>query len=198
MSGLIDCGTGQRDIDLDRPDLTSGDVTAVFARLFDTYANPLRGYLAGRVGADVADDIVADTFLVALRKRATYDPSAASVRAWLYGIAINLSRTHRRTEIRALRATARARGHSEEHTPADNDIAIADRVDAQNRVRGLAKALAALPDQDRDVLLLNSWAGLSPTEIALALGMPASSVRSKLHRVRHRLATLLTDKETRR
>jgi hypothetical protein len=46
---------------VERPDLAARDPKEIFARLFDEYARPLRGYLAGRVGAHVADDLVAET-----------------------------------------------------------------------------------------------------------------------------------------
>ncbi|WP_153036132.1 RNA polymerase sigma factor [Amycolatopsis sp. YIM 10] len=173
----------------DRPVL---DGPASFAQLFDTYARPLRGYLAGRVGEHVADDLVAETFLIAWRKRAVYDPALAPIRGWLYGIATNLVRTHVRQEIRGLRATARAHGRREHIGDLGHDALVADRVDAQRRMRQLAGALTELTEQERDVLLLTSWAGLEPVEVAAALGLPASTVRSRLHRLRQRLQALLT------
>ncbi|QKV73018.1 RNA polymerase sigma factor [Amycolatopsis sp. Hca4] len=178
---------------LDRPDLAARDPREIFARLFDEYAPPLRGYLAGRVGVHVADDLVAETFVVALRRRASYDPERAPVRGWLYGIATNLLRNHVRQEVRGFQLTARA---GVEDRPAENhDAAVAGRVDAAARLRVLAAELAALSEQDRDVLLLTSWAGLEPAEVAEALGVPASTVRSRLHRVRHRLQALLVPTE---
>lgn len=57
-------------------------------------------------------------------------------------------------------------------------------MDAEAAVRGLARGLAALSPGDRDVLLLTSWAGLDHNEVAAALGIPAGTVRSRLHRVR--------------
>jgi RNA polymerase sigma factor (sigma-70 family) len=167
------------------------DTTEAFAELFDTYAGPIRGYLAGRVGEHVADDLVAETFLIALRRWHTYDPEQAPVRGWLYGIATNLVRNHVRQEVRGLRATARAHGRRVEQ-PAGHDLHVAERVDAQRSAQRLASALARLSPQERDVLLLTSWAGLEPVEVAVALGIPASTVRSRLHRVRHRLQAVLT------
>jgi len=178
---------------LDRPDLAARDPKEIFARLFDEYAPPLRGYLAGRVGVHVADDLVAETFVVALRRRASYDPAKAPIRGWLYGIATNLLRNHVRQEVRGFRLTAKA---GVEDRPAENhDAAVAGRVDAAARLRVLAAGLAALSEQDRDVLLLTSWAGLEPAEVAEALGVPASTVRSRLHRVRHRLQAQLVPTE---
>ncbi|SFR26004.1 RNA polymerase sigma-70 factor, ECF subfamily [Lentzea waywayandensis] len=173
-----------------RPDLATQDPKEVFAWLFDAYAGQIRAYLAGRVGPDVADDLVAETFLVALRRRRTYDPTQATARSWLYGIATNLLRNHVRQEVRGLRLTSRAAGGETEVE--NHDTVVADRVDAAARMRALAGALAQLGEQDRDVLLLTSWAGLEPAEVADALGVPSSTVRSRLHRLRHRLQSLLT------
>lgn len=174
---------------VDRPDLVTRDPREVFAALFDEYAHPLRGYLAGRVGHAVADDLVAETFLVALRRRTSYDPAKASIRSWLYGIATNLLRNHVRQEERFFQLSARV--GAGERSVENHDTLVAGRVDAAARLRTLAGALAQLSEQDRDVLLLTSWAGLEPAEVAEALGVPASTVRSRLHRLRQRLQALL-------
>ncbi|MCY7342377.1 MAG: hypothetical protein LH603_11180 [Pseudonocardia sp.] len=84
-----------------------------FAQLYDRHAAPVRGYLARRVGADLADDLVAQTFLVAFDKRTTFDLSRPDARPWLFGIATALVRRHRRDEIRGYRALARAGGSAE-------------------------------------------------------------------------------------
>ncbi|TLW93070.1 RNA polymerase sigma factor [Saccharomonospora piscinae] len=181
--------------DDDRPDLAGGDPEVVFARLFDAHAGALRSYLAGRVGAQVADDLVAETFLLALRRRAAYDPGRGPVRAWLFGIATNLVRSHVRQEVRALRATVRAAREDPGAVPERPDVRVAERIDAQRRTRRLATALAGLARADRDILLLSSWADLTPTEIGQALDMPASTVRSRLHRLRSRLRAAVLDAE---
>lgn len=174
----------ERIVDDTRPNLTGEDPAAAFAALFDSHASALRGYLAGRVGVDTADDLVAETFLIALRKRTDYDPATASVRGWLYGIATNLLRNHTRTELRKYRATERLSAEAVQ----SHDACVAAQVDAQ---RQLARALPRLSEQERDLLLLTSWAGLDPSEIATALNLSASTVRSRLHRVREKLQTMI-------
>lgn len=175
------------------PDLagmSERDLATTFGRLFDDHAGALYRYLAARVGPTVAEDIVGDTFLVALRDRTTYDPARASVRPWLFGIATNLLRRHMRTEVRALRATARVVQQADaEDAHADR---VTDQVDAASRVRELAGALAQLSEADRDVLLLTSWSDLNATEVADALGIPSGTVRSRLHRVRRWLRSHTT------
>ncbi len=167
----------------DRPDLGGPDPAPVFGMLFDAHAAPLQRYLARRVGTDTAHDLVAETFLVALRRRETYRPEAGTARAWLYGIATNLLRHHVRTETRALNATARLAA-ADQVVSAGHDGRVAERVDAQLRAAQLAGALAELSVADRDTLLLVSWAGLEPGEVAEALGIPPGTVRSRLHRIR--------------
>lgn len=179
----------ERAVDGTRPDLNGEDPAVAFAALFDTHAPGLRGYLAGRVGIDTADDLVAETFLVALRKRHAYDPAEAPVRGWLYGIATNLLRNHVRRELRGYRATERLHAETEH----GHDARVASQVDAQ---RQLARALPRLSAQERDLLLLTSWAGLDPSEVATALNLPASTVRSRLQRVRVKLQAMLTGEQS--
>lgn len=157
-----------------------------FGRLFDVHAQPLHRYLARRVGRDVANDLVSETFLVALNQRDSYDPERGAVRPWLYGIATNLLHRHTRTEVRALRAHARSAARAA-GAESGHDSRVAARVDAAALAAQLARALAKLSEGDRDVLLLTSWAGLDSPEIADALGIPVGTVRSRLHRVRRTL-----------
>jgi RNA polymerase sigma-70 factor (ECF subfamily) len=135
------------------------------------------------VGASAADDLVSETFLVALNQRHNYDPRRGVVRSWLYGIATNLLRRHVRQEVRFLQAAARSAGHTP-GAEASHETRVADRLDAVAMAAQLAGALAALSEGDRDVLLLTSWAGLDSTEVADALDIPVGTVRSRLHRVR--------------
>lgn len=78
-----------------------------FSTLFDRYFTALHGYASRRLGGAGGDDVAAETFLVAFRQRDRFDPRRGTVRAWLYGIATNLVREHRRIEERGYRAHAR-------------------------------------------------------------------------------------------
>lgn len=168
----------------DGPD--PSDRTDVFARLYDEHAPALQRYLARRIGPETADDLVAETFLAAITGHANYD-AEQPIRPWLYGIATNLLRRHLRQERRRYRATARLAAL--DRPGINHDSLVADRVDADTRVRALAAALAKLAGPDLDVLLLTSWAGLDSNEVAEALGIPVGTVRSRLHRVRKSLRT---------
>jgi RNA polymerase sigma-70 factor (ECF subfamily) len=109
-------------------------------------------------------------------------------RPWLFGIATNLVRRHRRSERVRLQAYARL----EVDGAVDGvEASAVARVDSQSVRRELAIALGKLRDGDRDALLLMAWAELSYEEIAEALGIPVGTVRSRINRARRRLRELL-------
>jgi RNA polymerase sigma factor (sigma-70 family) len=161
-----------------------------FAAIYDRYFGEVYRYVAGRLGRDVADDLAAETFLVAFRKRDRFDPGRGSVRPWLYGIATNLVAQHRRDETRRYRALARA-GRRVLNSAESLDDRVADTVTAERLGRQLASALVDLGHGDRDVLLLVAISGLSHKEIALALGIPYGTVGSRLNRARKELRKAL-------
>lgn len=157
---------------------------AAFAEIFHRHFAAIHGYVARRLGADAADDIAAEVFLAAFRRRGRFDPARGTVRPWLFGIATRLIGTHRRAEGRRYRALAR--------TPADrfedgHEDLVAARVTAGGAGEDLAGALARLPRGDRDVLLLVALADLSYEEVGQALGLKTGTVASRLHRARRRL-----------
>jgi RNA polymerase sigma-70 factor (ECF subfamily) len=164
-----------------------------FAGLYDRHAGVLLRYVGRRLGDGAADDIVADTFLAAFRRRHRYDLSIDDARPWLYGIAANLIGKHSRAEVRMLRAYARSGADPVLVGPcAASQLDEADsRVSSAAVRRELAAALAALPAGERDVLLMAAWADLSYAEIAAALRIPVGTVRSRLHRARTRIRTAL-------
>ena len=154
-----------------------------FAEIFHRYFAAIHRYASARLGAGAADDIAAETFLAAFRQRERYDLSRRDARAWLFGIATNLIRRHRRDEVRLYRALERARDASavarvrRRRYPADADF-------AQSRLAG---ALAVLKAGDREALLLIAYGELSYAEAADALGIPPGTVGSRLNRARKRV-----------
>ena len=165
------------------------DGLPALAELYDEHARPLHGYLSRRVGPDVADDLVADTFLLLWEHRHRYDPSRASPKAWLYGLATNVLRGHTRTEVRRLRALARHGGRRA--VSGELSSRVVDIADARHLAGRLAKAVAGLRAEERDALLMVAWADLAPTEIAEVLDVPVGTVRSWLHRARNKLRGLV-------
>jgi len=160
----------------------------LFEAIFRRYFGRIHHYLAARVGGKIADDLAAEVFTTAFAQRQRYDLARDCARPWLYGIATNLAGTYRRQEQRRYRALARA--GTQAVAPSDEDL-IAERVSAAAAGPALATALAGLGGGDRDVLLLVAVAGLDNQEVALALGIPSGTVRSRLSRARARLRASL-------
>ena len=161
---------------------------AVVAEWFDLHVDAVHRYVARRVGAHTARDVVADTFRIALEHFGDYDPSRGSERSWLFGVATNLVRRHWRTEERRLRTHAAAAGART--VPGDPLLEVEDALDARRRLERLIDAVCRLSVEDRDLLVLVAWEGLSATEVSAVLGIPKGTVRSRLSRVRSQLRTL--------
>ncbi|GAA2275860.1 RNA polymerase sigma factor [Nonomuraea roseoviolacea subsp. roseoviolacea] len=159
-----------------------------FAAVFDRHYAGIHAYAARRLGGGLADDVAAETFLIAFDKRARYDVSHPDARPWLYGIASNLIARHRRAEVRQYRALARA---GADDAAEDHAERVAGAVDAGARTARLAAALAEIADGDRDVLLLVAWAELTSEQAGNALGIPAGTARSRLHRARKKIQAAL-------
>ncbi|MEV7888840.1 RNA polymerase sigma factor [Streptomyces sp. NPDC002817] len=162
-----------------------------FEILFHRYADDIHRYAARRLGAEAADDLMAETFVIAFQQRHRYDLSRPQARPWLYGIVTNLVGQHRRAEARRLRAFSRVASTG----TGDGGEALADRVvarvGAEHSRAQLAGALAKLPARYRDVLLVIAWGDLDYAEAAEALGIPVGTVRSRLNRARTRLRDAL-------
>jgi RNA polymerase sigma factor (sigma-70 family) len=182
---LADAGTGTTDAETIR---LSRREPERFADIFDRYYTEVHGYVARRLGPGLADDVAAETFLIAFDRRDRYDSAHPVARPWLYGIASNLVSRHHRAEVRQYRALARVGPPGPVDGPAEQ---IAGRVDAQATRGRLAAALAAIATEDRDVLLLVAWAGFSGEEAARALDIPSGTARSRLHRARKKVRAAL-------
>jgi RNA polymerase sigma factor (sigma-70 family) len=147
-----------------------------FVVQFWEHGPAVHAYLARRAGRQGADDIFGEVWLRAFRARATYDHRTPDPRPWLYGIA---------------RYTLRAYWQQQHRGRPPMYEALADpwdeadhRLDANRRLTELRHALARLPDDEREVLLLVAWERLSPTEAAEVIGIPPGTARSRLHRAR--------------
>jgi RNA polymerase sigma-70 factor (ECF subfamily) len=143
-----------------------------FPRVYAYVASLLRDRSA-------AEEVTAQAFERAYRKRSTYRPARGSAEAWLFGIARHAALD----ELRRLKRRATLEGEPEDihaTTPEDH----ADAVVRRATVRA---ALAGLDPRDRDLVALKFHAGLSNAEIGRVLGMSESNVGTKLHRVMQRL-----------
>jgi RNA polymerase sigma-70 factor (ECF subfamily) len=145
--------------------------------MWNQHAGRVYAYAARRVGRDGADDVVADTFVVAWRNRMSR-PSREL--PWLYGVARRVIADRRRSGERLARLVDRLA----DIAPASNTYGADDHLAA-------AGALDSLSEEDREVLLLTAWEGLPAADAARVLGVTAPSYRMRLSRARRRLARAL-------
>jgi RNA polymerase sigma-70 factor (ECF subfamily) len=144
-----------------------------FDELFERYRQPLYGYFRRRLAdRERAEDLTQETFLAVLRARERYEPRA-SVRTYLYGIAVKLLAAERRKPV-----------------PAESPVewACEPRPDETLWVR---QALERLEPIEREVLMLREYEQLSYAEISALLEIPLNTTRTRLFRARMALKTHL-------
>jgi RNA polymerase sigma factor (sigma-70 family) len=150
-----------------------------FGQVFDRHVDAIYGYLCRRVGHTSAEELTSETFTRAFDGRERFVGEDAL--PWLYGIASNLIRHHARAERRQLAAYARVASRD---AGVHVDDELEGRMDAAAMVGTLAEALGRLRPDERDVLLMHVWQGLSYRDIADALGIAVGTVGSRLTRAR--------------
>lgn len=148
---------------------------------FHTHADRLLGYLLRRCpDRSVAEDVLQETFLVALRRHRDV-PTEPDVFPWLCGTARRVLANHTRSARRRDALAQRVEAHTGEHVddlgPAEVELRMA-----------LATSLRHLSDTDQELLVLVACERFSVAQIALATGSRAGTVAVRLHRARARLA----------
>lgn len=155
------------------------DPQARFEELYRAHADRVHAYALRRTSASVADDVVADVFLVAWRRlrEVPEDPLP-----WLLGVARRVLANRRRGDSRAAALHVRLAGaHRSDQPGAPQDIAG----------EHVLSALAGLGERDRELLMLIAWEGLDQAEVAATLGVRRGTLAVRLHRARQRFADAL-------
>jgi RNA polymerase sigma-70 factor, ECF subfamily len=151
-----------------------------FEALYRESRDDLFAYVAGLLrDRSAAEDVTAQAFERAYRRRRTFDPDRGTMRAWLFGIARNA----------ALDELRRRKRHAELLTdPVDVDApAPADSAEVALRSEALRAALGNLSPRERELVALKFFAGLANTEIATVIQTTESNVGTRLHRVLEKL-----------
>ena len=157
-----------------------------FGRLYRDQGRAILSYALARVDdPDDAPDVVAETFLVAWR-RLEEVPIGPRERLWLYGVA--------RRVIANLHRSARRRTRLAERLAETLRTEIAAHPAPEGAPAEIVEAMAELGEENRELLLLVSWEGLSPAEAGRVLGISALAARSRLHRARRRLRAVLDER----
>ena len=150
---------------------------ARFESLFFAYCPQVRSYARRRVGADVADDVVGEVFVVAWRR---LDEVPEDALPWLLGCARRVIANQQRGARRRDALVERLR-----------QAGAPDFLEEVRESGELRVALAALSERDREVLMLVAWEELRPAQAAVVLGCSERAFAMRLHRARRKLAAEL-------
>ena len=154
---------------------------AMFSSLYERHLRAVACYVARRTGPELSEDLTAEVFVRAFRKRAVFRDDHGSALPWLLGIANHLIADHRRAERRRLEMLQRlARTR-----PGSSETSVGVLAPE------LVGELLRLPAADRDTLLLVVWGELSYAEAATALSVPVGTIRSRIARARQRLGAAI-------
>ena len=152
---------------------------ASFERAYVQYLPAVSGYLFRRVERQHVEDLAADVFAIAWRRRASV--ADGEELPWLYRIAANVVANHRRRQSSGAALLALLR--PADSAPSAEDIVSADAT--------LAAAWRQLRASDREVLALALVEDLAPAELSVALGVSVNAATIRVHRARAKLAQLL-------
>lgn len=156
-----------------------------FTAFYDAHHDAVRDYALRRAERDLAEEVVAETFLTAWRR---IDKVPAQPAPWLYGVARRILANKRRAAARGAALAARVG----EQMSRDGEP-VEDFSARLCRREDLRAALASLSARDRELLLLVAWEGLDEREVAVVLGCSAATVGVRLHRARRRFARALAE-----
>jgi RNA polymerase sigma factor (sigma-70 family) len=157
-----------------------------FRRLYEEHWTAVLRYCRRRASAEIADEALNETFLIAWRR---LDDVPRDARTWLIGVARKVLANYWRRERR--RQALQDRLAATEWRPV---APPEDPADAE----ALRRALSELSELDREALMLVYWDGLSPTQAAAVLEASPVAVRVRLHRARRRLADRMSNCAERR
>ena len=162
----------------------SGDRNA-FETLYRRYARPVFGLALRRLGdRGRAEDAVQETFASVWRAARSYKPERGPGAPWLYAVARNAIVDNGR--VRREPPVDRTDERSDDETPAD-------RAESGWVAWRVHRAIAELPENERDVIELAYWGGRSQSEIADMLNVPLGTVKTRTRTGLARLADMLED-----
>lgn len=160
-----------------------------FLVLYERHQRPIYGHLLRLAGAEAADGLFQQTWEIAYRDLADYDPEFGTFRNWLYGIAFNRVRSWRRRQGRqVLSETDPGERVDAERLPVDELMGKAEALVA------LRQCLQALPSRESHIYLMMVRQGLTLRAIAEQLQMTHAATRKAVSRARPRLLRCLQTK----
>lgn len=163
-----------------------GGSAHAFGVLFDRHAKAVYNHCFRLTASWAeAEDHLQATFLLAWRKRSqVVRLERESALPWLLTVATNVVRNEQRSLSRRLKNLRRL---DEEREVPDHADMVAERLDDQQRMKELLKAVEQLPRNEREALALCVWAGVSYEDAAVVFGIAAASVRARVSKAKAKL-----------
>lgn len=156
-----------------------------FGQIFDRHGRAVYNYCFRRVADwSVAEDLTSVVFLEAWRRRRDVRPYDDSLLPWLLGVANNAVRNSERSKRRYRRLLNKLPGIEALES---EETDVVRRLDDERQMQRVLDDLRDLRREERDVLSLCDWSGLSIAETATALYIPEGTVKSRLARARAQL-----------
>jgi RNA polymerase sigma-70 factor (ECF subfamily) len=163
-----------------------GQDRAAFASLFDLFAPRIKSFMMRKgASAEQAEDLVQETMIAVWSKAGLYAAERGSVATWIFTIARNLRIDRLRREKTSLFTDLD--DYDAESEEAQQDDALG-RLQEDSHV---AKALAQLPEEQRELLILSYVEDLPQSEIAARLQIPLGTVKSRMRLAYRRMRGLL-------
>ena len=158
--------------------------TPEWENIYDLYCGKVMGYIAARVQrrAD-AEDLCADVFEKAFRKRDAFDASKASISTWIFTITRN-------TVIDYFRKT-RPTEEPDENLASDEEVD--EHLLSQETLSELASALNRLPEELQDIIVLMYYDGKPMTEVATMMGLSYGAIKLRHQKALAQLKLMLRD-----
>ena len=187
-------------------EMIAGDVDA-FQQILKRHIGPITGYVmrmttysqafAGTAESsitnstasnieDVIEEIVQETFVRLWEKRQSYDPKRAQLSTWLHRIAHNLCIDHFR-RVQRSPASLDDKNQAEAETQTQDNDRPDQQTAEQRRAVLLRECLRALPEAQRNALVMCHYQGLSNKDTAEIMALSVSAVESLLARARKKL-----------
>ena len=201
---------GEGTFDSEVEALKAGD-EAAFRVLIERYHGPMMRLAMAYVrDRGVAEDVVQETWLTCLRSLDRFE-GRSSLKTWIFGIAMNVARSHRRKEARVLPFTSFWRRDDSDNRrptvdpsrfgsdglwssrPSNWSSVPESTVLSNETLKRVKEAIDALPAKQREVITMRDVVGLGADEVCALLSISAENQRVRLHRARPSVRKMLEE-----
>lgn len=164
---------------------------AAFEEIVDKYQKMIYNLCLSKLQSrEDALDVSQDTFLCAYRAIGSFR-GESKLSSWIYRICLNCITDHQRKKAPVISAEKDGEGMGLEIPDTDEASDPQKNLEKRERIRAVRRAIDALPDESRQIIVLREYGNLSYQEIADTLGLDVGTVKSRLNRAREKIKNIL-------